>query len=141
MATICKKIEINVSASAIWDAVRDIGNLHLRLAPGLVADCRLNDDGSERTVTFGDGTILQEKIISVDDDAMRFVWSARNPSLAHHNGAMAVSAINGEMSSVSWTADILPHHVADYMAPFIEAGLATMKAHLEGGATSPPKVG
>lgn len=141
MATIRKTVEINLAAAAIWDAVRDVGNLHLRLAPGLVADCRLNDDGTERTVNFADGTILPEKIISIEDAAMRLVWSAQNPSLAHHNAAMEVSPINGEISSVSWTADVLPHQVAEYMAPFIEAGLTTMKAHLESGVSMSSKVG
>jgi Polyketide cyclase / dehydrase and lipid transport len=139
MATVRKTVEINLSAVAIWDAVRDVGNLHLRLAPGLVADCRLNDDGTERIVTFADGTILPEKIIAIEEAAMRIVWSAQNPSLAHHNAAMEVSPIDEDHSTVSWTADLLPDQVAGYMAPFIETGLATMKAHLEGGSSIPPK--
>jgi len=131
MATVCKTVEIDLAAAAVWDAVRDVGNLHRRLAPSLIADCRLNDAGSERVVTFADGTKLPETIISLDDAAMRFVWSARNPSLAHHNAAMAVSALSEGKSAVSWTADVLPDQAADFMAPFIAAGLAAMKAHLE----------
>jgi Polyketide cyclase / dehydrase and lipid transport len=133
MASICKTINIDLAAAAVWDAVRDVGNLHLRLAPRLVADCQLNDGGTERLVTFADGSVLAETIVAVDDATMRFVWAARNPSLAHHNAAMQVTVRGADSASVSWTADVLPHPAADFMAPFIEKGLATMKAHLESG--------
>ena len=133
MASICKSIVINRAADFIWEAVRDVGNLHLRLAPELITDCQLNNEGTQRLVTFADGTKLEELIVAVDDTRMRFVWAARNPSMLHHNAAMQVTALEGGTASVSWTADVLPHPVADFMAPFIEKGLTTMKEHLESG--------
>jgi hypothetical protein len=137
MAMVLKTIEIDLPAGLIWDAVRDVGNLHRRLAPGLIADCVLNAARTERVVTFADGTELPETIVAIDDVAMRFVWSARNPALTHHNAAMAVSPLGASKTAVSWTADVLPDAAAGFMAPFIEAGLAAMKAHLETGGTAP----
>lgn len=137
MAMVLKAIEIDLPAALVWDAVRDIGNLHRRLAPGLISDCVLNPAGTERVVTFADGTELPETIVAIDDAAMRFVWSACNPALAHHNAAMAVSPLGANKAAVSWTADVLPDAAAGFMAPFIEAGLAAMKAHLEAEGAAP----
>ncbi len=131
MASICKVVEINLAAPVVWDVVRDAGNLHLRVAPGLLTDCRLRDDGTERIVTFADGTVLPEKIVTVSDETMRLVWTASSPAWTHHNGAMQVVAVGERISTVTWTADVLPHKAADIIAPLMEAGLATMKAHLE----------
>jgi hypothetical protein len=36
--------------------VRDIGNIHKRLVPGFVADCRMEGDDA-RIVTFGNGLV------------------------------------------------------------------------------------
>ncbi len=137
MAMVLKAIEIDLPAELVWDAVRDVGNLHRRLAPGLIADCVLNPAGTERVVTFADGTQLPETIVAIDDAAMRFVWSARNPALAHHNAAMKVNPLGASKAAVSWTADVLPDAAAGFMAPFIEAGLAAMKTHLEAGGSAP----
>ena len=131
MATVRKSVAIDIAADLIWDAVRDVGQLHTRVAPAMVTDCRLNADGTERIVTFADGTVLPETIIAIDDSLMRLVWSARTPSLTHHNGAMEIVRLAEGKSSVSWTADVLPHAAADPMSTAIGMGLATMKAHLE----------
>ncbi len=138
MAMIRRTVEINVPASEIWDAIRDVGKLHLRVAPGMVADCVLNDEGTERIVTFADGSVLPETIIAVDDQAMRLVWSAKSPAWTHHNGALEVTAKGAQRCSLSWTADVLPDEVTEMIAPLMEAGQATMKALYENGL-EPPK--
>jgi len=50
MATIHKQIQIERSGDFVWDAIRDIGNIHKRLVPGFVLDCEL--EGDWRIVTF-----------------------------------------------------------------------------------------
>ena len=41
------------SAAEVWAALRDVGEVHRRVAPGFVKDCRM--DGEARVVTFGHG--------------------------------------------------------------------------------------
>jgi Polyketide cyclase / dehydrase and lipid transport len=48
MASIRKEIVVEADPELVWDAVRDFGALHLRLAPGFVTDCRL--DGTDRRI-------------------------------------------------------------------------------------------
>ena len=50
MATIIKEILIDARPDDVWDAVRDFGQVHKRLVPGFVTECRL--DGDARVVTF-----------------------------------------------------------------------------------------
>src|SRR5262249_45767468 len=74
MGSICKEILTVAGADEVWSAVRDIGALHTRLVPGFVTDTRL--ESGARIVTFGNGMMLREPIIAVDDGARRRVWSA-----------------------------------------------------------------
>ena len=53
MASIRKEILIDAPAELVWDAVRDVGAVHKRQAPGLVVDTRL--EGDARIVTFACG--------------------------------------------------------------------------------------
>jgi hypothetical protein len=52
MASIRKGIVIEAPAETVWAAVRDVGAVHERLAPGFVVDTRLEDgarDGERRS--------------------------------------------------------------------------------------------
>src|SRR3954469_5280427 len=69
MATLHKEIHIEARPEAIWDAARDLGALHTRLVPGFVVDTQL--EGTARIVTFGNGMVVRELIISVDDQGRR----------------------------------------------------------------------
>jgi len=132
MATI--EIETSVAAEPgmIWDAVRDIGALHTRLAPGVVLNTELvaNADPPVRHVTFANGTILRETIVAIDDERKRLVWAIDGSPVEHHNGALQVFEVAGG-ARVVWTADVLPHGLAEAFQPLMEAGLAAMKRHLE----------
>src|SRR6187549_3180764 len=64
MASIRKEIRINAPASQIWDALKDVGALHTRLVPGFVTDTKL--EGNARVVTFGNGMVAREEIVSIE---------------------------------------------------------------------------
>jgi len=55
----------------VWDALRDVGALHTRLVPGFVTDTSLQD--GVRTVTFGNGMVARETIVTVDENEHRVV--------------------------------------------------------------------
>jgi Polyketide cyclase / dehydrase and lipid transport len=87
MASIRKEIPLATSAENVWAAVRDVGALHQRLVPGFVVDTRLEDGA--RIVTFGNGMVVRELIVDLDDEARRLAWSARGGRLTHHNASVA----------------------------------------------------
>jgi polyketide cyclase/dehydrase/lipid transport protein len=130
MATIHKEIVIEASARHVWDAVRDVGAVHQRLAPGFVVDTRL--EAGARVVTFGNGLVARELIVDVDDEARRLAWAVvGSRRLTHHNASMQVFDDGAERSRVVWIADLLPDEVAGDIRALIEQGMAVMKKTLE----------
>jgi carbon monoxide dehydrogenase subunit G len=130
MASIRREVQINARPEKIWDAVRDVGAVHERLAPGFVVDTKMEPGG--RVVTFATGMTARELIVDVDDAARRLVWSVvGSPRLTHHNASLQVLAEGEGRSRVVWVADLLPDEVAGYIQAMIEQGMGVMKQTLE----------
>jgi hypothetical protein len=130
MATIRSEIQTRAPASDVWSAIRDIGALHTRLVPGFVTDTKL--EPGARIVTFVNGTVLREPIVTLDDEARRLVWTHEGGRAQHYNGALAVTELAGGLTSVVWTADFLPDDISVSMSKAIEAGMAAMQRSLDG---------
>ena len=133
MACIRKEIPLEASPESVWAAVRDVGALHERLVPGFVVDTRLEADA--RIVTFGNGMVVRELIVDLDDHARRLAWSARGERLTHHNASAQVFADGEGRSRLVWIADLLPNELAGDIRAMIEQAAAVMKPTLEGRAT------
>jgi hypothetical protein len=118
----------------VWDAIRDVGAVHARLAPGFVVDTRLEEGA--RVVTFGNGLVARELIVDVDDQARRLVWAVVGGRPSHHNASLRVFAEGERRSRVVWIADLLPDDLAGPIAGLIDQGMAVMKKTLEGRVAS-----
>jgi len=129
MASLTREIQIDTSAADVWDAVRDVGAVHLRLAPGFVVDTRLEEDA--RVVTFANGVVAHELIVDRDDARRRLVWSVVGGRMTHHNASLQVFAETDERSRLVWIADLLPNEVAPVIAGMIEHAMGVMKRTLE----------
>ena len=129
MASIRKEIPLDARPEDVWDAVRDIGALHTRLVPGFVTDTRLEEGA--RVVTFGNGMVVRELIVDLDDQARRLVWSARDRRLSHHNASAQVFPDGETRTRLVWTADLLPNEFAGEIRTMMEHGAAAMKKALE----------
>jgi hypothetical protein len=129
MATIRSEIKTRARPGEVWSAIRDIGALHTRLVPGFVTDTKL--EPGARVVTFVNGTVLREPIVTLDDATRRLVWTHEGGRARHYNGALEVSELADGMTSVVWTADFLPDDISAYMSRAIEAGMAAMQRSLD----------
>jgi carbon monoxide dehydrogenase subunit G len=136
MASIRREITIAADREAVWDAIRDVGALHVRLVPGFVVDTRM--DGDARIVTFGNGAVARERIVDLDEAGRRLVWSIVGGRFTHHNGAVQVLEGLGGEARVVWTTDLLPHALAPEIARLMERGLGVMKRTLEAAARRDP---
>ena len=130
MASIRKEIPLETSAENMWAAVRDVGALHHRLVPGFVVDTRL--EGDARIVTFGNGMVVRELIVDIDDEARRLAWSARGGRLSHHNASVQVFADGARRCRLVWIADLLPNELAGDIRAMIDQAAAVMKKTLDG---------
>ena len=131
MASIRREMVVAASAEKIWEVVRDIGEIHRRLVPGFVTDCRLEGEGEARIVTFGNGLMVREAIVDLDDTARRLAWSATGGQLSHYNASMQVFADGDQRSRMVWIADLLPHEAAGAIGAMIDEGMRVMKKTLE----------
>ena len=130
MGTIQKEIGITRDGSVVWDAIRDVGAIHRRLVPGFVVDCKL--EGDSRIITFANGMVVREVIVTVDDETCRHAWSARGEPFTHHNASIQVLTEGVGKCRVVWIADLLPNEVTDTVEKMMLQGLDAMKRTLEG---------
>jgi carbon monoxide dehydrogenase subunit G len=126
MASIQKEITVNASTEQVWDAMRDIGALHTRLAPGFVIDTKL--EGDVRHVSFANGLQASERIVTVDAKARRLVWSATGERLSHHNGVAEVKQDPGGRTRIIWTIDLLPDSAVAAVDELMEHGMSAIEA-------------
>jgi hypothetical protein len=129
MASVRREIVTKAAADRVWSAVRDIGALHTRLVPGFVTDTKL--EGSVRVVTFGNGRVVREPIVAIDDQSRRLVWTSEGGMAKHYNGAVQVTANGDGSSTVVWIADFLPDDITTAISEAIDAGMAVMKKTLD----------
>ena len=90
MASIRKEILIARRPEDIWAAIRDVGAVHERLAPGFVVGTTFADGA--RVVTFANGVVVRELIVDIDDEARRIAYAAIGGLSSHHNASMQVFA-------------------------------------------------
>jgi hypothetical protein len=124
MATIRKELRVARAPAEVWDAFRDTGAVHTRLARGFVTATE-PEEGARR-VTFANGMTVRELIVSVDDAERRLAYAVvDHPSLRHHNASFQVFD-DGGGSRIVWTIDLLPDAAAGVIGPMIDAGVAAI---------------
>ncbi|HEY5343789.1 MAG TPA: SRPBCC family protein [Solirubrobacteraceae bacterium] len=136
MASIRKEILVHASPEEVWAAVRDWAALHERLVPGFVLDTRL--DGEDRIVTFANGTVLRERLVDLDDETRRLVWSIVDGPYTHHNASAQVFGEGENRARFVWTADLLPNELAGPTGEAMGQGTNVVKQTLETQAARAP---
>ena len=128
MASVHREIVVERPVADVWDALADIGALHTRLVRGFVTDCRL--EPGARVVTFANGLVARELIVSVDAERHRVAWSVVGGRLSHHNASAQAFAEGDGACRIVWIADFLPDEHAPAIAGMIEQGLQAMRRTL-----------
>lgn len=125
MASITREVIIAARPETVWEALRDVGEVHTRLAPGFVTDVRLEDGA--RVVTFGNGQVIRELILDVDTKARRVAWAAVGGPMTHYSASAQVFLHGDRQTRFVWIADFLPNELAPQIGGMIEQGLAVIK--------------
>jgi Polyketide cyclase / dehydrase and lipid transport len=139
VATVIRKAAIEAPAEHSWAALRDFGALHERLAVGFVTSTTMVSD-RDREVTFFTGAVARERLIGIDDEAMRLAYSVVEGPMGatHHNASAQIVPDGPDRCTFVWITDVLPDELGDRTAGLMDAGLRAMKSALEGATTSPP---
>ena len=131
MATLSKQIALDTGAANAWSAIRDFGQVHTRVAPGFLT--KLEMDKGDRLITFFNGLVARERLVTVDDEDCRLVYSVVEGRPTHYNAAIQVFPEGEGRSRVVWTIDILPDEIASTVGGMMEHALPLMKKALEAG--------
>ena len=132
MASIIREITVNARPADVWDALRDFGAVHERLAPGFVIDSKLDGDDT-RMITFFNGATARELRVAVDDDSRRLAYTVVEGPLqtTHHNASAQVFIDDDDRSRFVWITDVLPDDAAVVVAEMMDRGIGVIKETLE----------
>lgn len=75
--------------------------------------------------------VIQEPIVSIDEDSRRLVWTSVGGKLSHYNSSLQVFEGEKGGSRIVWLADLLPDDLEGTIRAMIEQGAATMKQTLD----------
>lgn len=135
MATVRRAIDVEVPLDAVWDAVRDFGAVHERLAAGFATATGV--EGEDRVVTFFNGSVFRERLISSDDDGHRLAWTIVDGPWTHHNGSVELFSDSRSRTRLVWTTDMLPHDTVEDTEAMIDRACGHMKDTLEKNYPAP----
>lgn len=129
MASIQHEVVVAVDADKAWAALRAVDQTPTLFAPVLVKG---HVDGNVRTVWFANGTVVDERIVDVDDKQRRIAYSVvKGTPMTHHNASMQILAAGPGHCRFVWITDFLPNDFGSSMAPLIEQGAQALKQNLE----------
>lgn len=129
MATLCKQIALSAPAATVWAALRDFEAVHRRVAPGFLTDLQM--ESGDRIVTFFNGLVARERLVTIDDETCRLVYSVVEGRTSHYNAAVQVFSEGDGRSRLVWTIDLLPDELAPAIGGMMDHAAGFMKTALE----------
>lgn len=132
MATLRRQIALNAPARAVWSALRDFGAVHTRVAPGFLIKLEMDpkSNGGDRIVTFFNGLVARERLVTTDDEGCRLVYAVVEGRASHYNAAVQVFP-EGDGSRLVWTIDLLPNDLEPAIGGLMDHATGFMKKALE----------
>jgi hypothetical protein len=129
MATLRKQIALDTGAANVWSALRDFGAVHTRVAPGFLT--RLEMDKGDRILTFFNGMVARERLVTLDDEECRLVYTVVEGQASHYNAAVQVFPEGDGRSRLVWTVDLLPDELAPAIGGLMDHAVGFMKKTLD----------
>jgi hypothetical protein len=129
MACIQREVTVEIDPMRAWATLRRVHAAAELFAPVLTDS---SVEGDIRTVTFANGMVARERIVDVDDDRRRVVYSALDvPGISYHHASMQILDAGKGRSRFVWTTDVLPAGAVAAVEPLVEQGTQALKANLE----------
>jgi len=119
---------VHASPDEVWDVFRDIGAVHTRLAPGFVTDTVILGP-DKRRVTFANGAVVTEQIVSLDDDERRLAYTILERAAEHHHASFEVLP-HDDGALVVWTTDVMRGEIAETFRATMVAAVPVIAAAL-----------
>ena len=127
MATITCDSTLRSGADVAWAALRDFGAAGELFADVLVSCHR---DGDDRTVTFANGLVVTERLVTIDDAERRFVYAVTDGPFTHHSASMQIVP-DGKGCRFVWVSDFLPDELRYHLLPLADAGCDAFRRNVD----------
>ncbi|WP_213308863.1 SRPBCC family protein [Paraburkholderia sacchari] len=127
MVSLYREVPLETDAAHAWETLRDSRNL-ARVFAGVLTDVRV--EGDLRTVTFANGSVIEERIVAVDDARMRVAYAVRGPNFEQHAASMQIVAESGGRCHLVWISDFRPDDLRAMVEPLMDAGCAAAARNL-----------
>ncbi len=92
----------------------------LRAFAGVLTDVTL--DGDVRVVTFANGNVVRERIVTVDDERMRIAYHVVGGRFEHHHASMQIVPDGETRCRFVWISDFVPDAPRIFVEPLVDAG-------------------
>jgi len=115
MGSVVREIAIDAPADRAWAVVGDFVDGPPRMSDGAFVDSRLVEPGV-RALTFADGTVVRERLVTRDESARRIVFAWVGDGVAHDNTSMQVIADGADRCRLIWIHDTLPDELTGWLA-------------------------
>ena len=130
MATIWWEEPVAAPAERAWSALRRIDLTHILFSPVLV-DSEL--EGDIRTVTFANGLVVRERVITIDEQRRRIVYSVLGDMFEHHSASMTILPVDEANCRFIWISDFSPDERIEMVQPLVEQGSRALTRNIEDG--------
>lgn len=95
----------------------------------MIASCSL--DGDVRTCTLPDGVAIKERVITVDEDAKRVVYTVTEGPLPMEFHCASVQVVEkNNQTNVVWIVDVKPDEMAAPLSEMMDSAAQSMAAIL-----------
>lgn len=113
------------------EVIGDWADGPVRMAPGFVTSSEA--DGDIRVVTFVDGFVARERMVSRDDQVRRIAYSLIGEALRpeHDNAVMQVVSDGPHRCRFLWSRDVLPDEAVGPLRAAMEQAAPIIKSALE----------
>lgn len=131
MASITLEKPIAADAASAWAVLRRTDRAH-EAFPGVLTACE--QEGDLRTVTFGNGMVVKERLVDVDEARRRIAYGVVEGRFTFHSASMQVVDDGRGASRFVWTSDFLPAEAGAVVGPLMEQGAEAFRRAVEAAA-------
>jgi hypothetical protein len=132
MASIHTEFIVDADATQVWKIIGDWASGPVEMARGHVVSSRA--EGPVRVVTFADGRVARERLITRDDENRRIVYAVIGDTVRpdHDNAVMHIVAEGNGRCRFIWSRDVLPDELAEPFLASMRQASPIIKRTLEG---------
>jgi hypothetical protein len=127
MASIIKEVKLTAGYEKAWAMLRNVAAAD-KAFPGILIACRMED--AVRTVTFANGSVVRERIVTIDEARRRVVYGVIEGRFSHHSASMQVLPEGGG-SRLVWVSDFLPDEGEPMVRALVDEGAEAFRRAVE----------